>query len=221
MEREQFTFYRSFMRGIRRIRNKSNRCDAYDAIISYALDGIEPDLDSLPDSAALAFDLIRPNLDSARKKSEAGRKGGESKTEANGKQTASKPEANRKQEKEQEKEQDKEQMLKENIEKKSRVVFKAPTVEEVAAYCRERKNGIDPSAFIDYYQQQKWKLSNGNPMSDWRAAVRNWEHRHKSDRPTVAKRSGTAYGGDTDPAVARAAYLKLCEELGEDPEATA
>ena len=112
-------------------------------------------------------------------------------------------------------------MLKENIEKKSRVVFKAPTVEEVAAYCRERRNGIDPTAFIDYYQQQKWKLSNGNPMSDWRAAVRNWEHRHKNDRPTVTKRNNVPCGGDADPAVVKAAYLRLCEELGEDPEATA
>lgn len=217
MNRKQFTFYRSFMDGIKRIKAKSARCEAYDVIISYALDGVEPNLDKLSDAAALAFIMAKPNLDASRKKAEAGQKGGESKPKAN----ASKPQANGKQEKEQEKEQDKEQMLKENIEKKSRVVFKAPTVEEVAAYCRERKNGIDPSAFIDYYQQQKWKLSNGNPMSDWRAAVRNWEHRHKSDRPTVAKRSGTAYGGDTDPAVARAAYLKLCEELGEDPEVTA
>ena len=217
MIRKQFTFYRSFMDGIKRIKAKSARCEAYDVIISYALDGVEPNLDKLSDAAALAFIMAKPNLDASRKKAEAGQKGGESKPKAN----ASKPKANGKQEKEQEKEQDKEQMLKENIEKKSRVVFKAPTVEEVAAYCRERNNGIDPTAFIDYYQQQKWKLSNGNPMSDWRAAVRNWEHRHKSDRPTVAKRNGTAYGGEIDPAVVRAAYLRNCEELGEDPEATA
>ncbi len=219
MNRKQFTFYRSFMDGIKRIKAKSARCEAYDVIISYALDGVEPNLDKLSDAAALAFIMAKPNLDASRKKAEAGQKGGESKQEANGKQTASKPQANGKQEKEQEKE--KEQMLKENIEKKSRVVFKAPTVEEVAAYCRERKNGIDPTAFIDYYQQQKWKLSNGNPMSDWRAAVRNWEHRHKNDRPTVAKRNNVPCGGDADPAVVKAAYLRLCEELGEDPEATA
>ena len=215
MNRKQFTFYRSFMDGIKRIKAKAARCEAYDAIIAYALDGTEPDLDKLSDAAALAFVMAKPNLDSARKKAEAGQKGGESKTEAN----ASKPQANGKQEKEQEKEQ--EQMLKENIEKKGRVVFKAPTVEEVAAYCRERRNGIDPTAFIDYYQQQKWKLSNGNPMSDWRAAVRNWEHRHKNDRPAVTKRNNVPCGGDADPAVVKAAYLRLCEELGEDPEATA
>ena len=220
MNRKQFTFYRSFMDGIKRIKAKAARCEAYDTIIAYALDGVEPDLDKLSDAAALAFIMAKPNLDASRKKAEAGQKGGESKDQANGKQTASKPQANGKQEKEQEKEQDKEQMLKE-IKKKSRATFQAPTLDEVAAYCRERGNGIDPTAFIDYYQQQKWKLSNGNPMSDWKAAVRNWEHRHKNDRPTVTKRNNVPCGGDVDPAVVKAAYLRrLREELGEDPEAT-
>jgi hypothetical protein len=213
MNRKQFTFYASFYKAIQRIKNKTARCAAYDAIASYALTGEMPDVSRLPDAAAAVFEIAQPVLDSSRKKAESGSKGGASKPQAN----ASKAEANGKQVKEQEKEQ--EQMLKES-KKEKRTLFKAPTVEEVAAYCRERKNGIDPSAFIDYYQQQKWKLSNGNPMSDWRAAVRNWEHRNKNDRPTVAKKSGTVYGGDTDPAVARAAYLKLCEELGEDPEVT-
>ena len=215
MIRKQFTFYASFYKAIQRIRNKTARCAAYDAIANYALTGEMPDVTKLPDAAAAVFEIAQPVLDSSRKKAESGSKGGESKPKAN----ASKQQASGKQEKEQE--QEKEQMLKENIEKKSRVVFKAPTVEEVAAYCRERNNGIDPTAFIDYYQQQKWKLSNGNPMSDWRAAVRNWEHRHKNDRPTVAKRNNVPCGGDADPAVVKAAYLRLCEELGEDPEATA
>ena len=214
MDRKQFTFYASFYKAIQRIKNKTARCAAYDAITSYALTGEMPDVSRLPDAAAAVFEIAQPVLDSSRKKAESGSKGGASKPQAN----ASKAEANGKQVKEQEKEQ--EQMLKES-KKEKRTLFKAPTLEEVAAYCRERNNGIDPSAFIDYYQQQKWKLSNGNPMSDWRAAVRNWEHRHNNDRPAATKKSGTAYGGDTDPAVARAAYLQLCEELGEDPEETA
>ena len=215
--RKQFTFYRSFFEGISRIKNKTARCDAYDAIVRYALDGEIPELEKLPDAAATVFSMAKPNLDCSRRKAEGGAKS----TASTAKDSDKIPSRYQQQEKEQVKEQEKEQMLKENIEKKSRVVFKAPTVEEVAAYCRERNNGIDPTAFIDYYQQQKWKLSNGNPMSDWKAAVRNWEHRHKNDRPTVTKRNNVPCGGHTDPAVARAAYLQLCEELGEDPEATA
>ena len=82
MIRKQFTFYRSFMDGIKRIKAKSARCEAYDVIISYALDGVEPNLDKLSDAAALAFIMAKPNLDASRKKAEAGQKGGESKRQA-------------------------------------------------------------------------------------------------------------------------------------------
>lgn len=97
MERTQFTFYESFFKAISRIKKKADRCDAYDAICQYAMYGTEPDLESLPDSVAIAFELSKPNLDSSRRKASNGQKGGkakqsESKTEANDKQTASKKE---------------------------------------------------------------------------------------------------------------------------------
>lgn len=120
MDREQFTFYASFFRAVSRIRNKAARCDAYDAICAYALTGILPDLDKLPDSAAIAFELSKPNLDSSRRKSEAGKSGGrpkqtESKPKANEKKIESKTEARAErkqvQDKEKEQVQDKEQML--------------------------------------------------------------------------------------------------------------
>lgn len=52
--------------------------------------------------------------------------------------------------------------------------FAPPTLEEVRAYCEERKNDIDPEAFIDHYTGNGWKVGK-NPMKDWRAAVRQWE----------------------------------------------
>ncbi len=95
--RKQFTFYESFAVALRRIRRRDTRCIAYDAIIDYALYNLEPNLEDFPQSAAIAFDLIRPLLDSARKKAAAGQKGGmhspnESNEEANDKQSASKKE---------------------------------------------------------------------------------------------------------------------------------
>lgn len=90
MDRKQFTFYESFFKAIRRIRKKQDRADAYDAIASYALYGLLPDMEKLPDSAAIAFDLIRPTLDASRRKAESGKRGGRPK------QTESKAEANRK-----------------------------------------------------------------------------------------------------------------------------
>lgn len=58
---------------------------------------------------------------------------------------------------------------------RNKTVFVPPTIEEVAAYCRERGNGIDPEAFVSYYQRQGWVLNNGRPMRDWKSAVITWE----------------------------------------------
>src|SRR5262245_34366233 len=52
--------------------------------------------------------------------------------------------------------------------------FKKPTVDEIAAYCAERKNGIDAERFFDHYESNGWKVGK-SAMKDWRAAVRNWE----------------------------------------------
>lgn len=52
--------------------------------------------------------------------------------------------------------------------------FTPPTVDEVRAFCAEKGINIDPERFVDYYTQQGWRLSNGNHMKDWEAAVRNW-----------------------------------------------
>ena len=54
--------------------------------------------------------------------------------------------------------------------------FSPPTVEEVATYCRERQNDVNPQRFVDFYAAKGWKVGN-TPMKDWRAAVRTWEAR--------------------------------------------
>ena len=63
--------------------------------------------------------------------------------------------------------------------KRTSRAFTPPTFEEVKAYCEERKNGIDPQHFIDYYQARGWVLSNGKKMVDFKAAIRTWEQRNK------------------------------------------
>lgn len=74
MERSQFTFYASYATALSRIKNKAVRCAAYDAICAYALRGEVPDLQALPDAAAIAFDLIKPTLDAAAKMSEGSKR---------------------------------------------------------------------------------------------------------------------------------------------------
>lgn len=65
--------------------------------------------------------------------------------------------------------------------------FKPPTVEEVAAYCQERKNHIDPQAFIDFYTVSEWKRGN-TKIKDWKACVRTWERRDKESPPRLDPR---------------------------------
>lgn len=59
--------------------------------------------------------------------------------------------------------------------------FEKPTVEEIAAYCKERKNDIDAQAFFDFYESKGWKVG-AVKMRDWRASVRTWEQRHREER---------------------------------------
>ncbi len=58
--------------------------------------------------------------------------------------------------------------------------FTPPTVEEVAAYCQERKNNIDPQAFVDFYEVSGWIRKN-TKIKDWKACVRTWERREKNN----------------------------------------
>ena len=64
--------------------------------------------------------------------------------------------------------------------KESAKRFTPPTVEDVSAYCEERKNRVDPERFVDFYTSVGWKVGN-KPMKDWKAAVRTWEKRDFGD----------------------------------------
>jgi hypothetical protein len=59
-------------------------------------------------------------------------------------------------------------------EKPKRKKFMKPPVEEIKAYCAERKNQIDAEYFYDHYEGNGWKIGK-TPMKDWKATVRNWE----------------------------------------------
>ena len=71
--------------------------------------------------------------------------------------------------------------LDKSIETKTASRFTPPKVEEVAEYCKERKNGIDPQRFVDYYDARGWTYGKGTKMRDWKAAVRLWERGNSKD----------------------------------------
>lgn len=80
--------------------------------------------------------------------------------------------------------------------------FVPPTVDEVKAYCLERKNGIDAALFVDFYATRGWTVGRGK-MRDWKAAVRTWEKRRAPDV------------GETPPPLRRIGQLAM-DENGEE-----
>jgi len=54
--------------------------------------------------------------------------------------------------------------------------FQKPTVEEVKAYCKERKNQVDAEQFYSFYESKGWMIGK-NHMKNWRFAVHTWEKR--------------------------------------------
>lgn len=107
-QRGQFTFYRSFWDAIQILPQK-DQLPLLRAVISYALDGEE--ISGLTQHQRASFLLIKPTLDSARKKAASGKQGG-SKSKAN----ASKPQANAS---EKEREKEKEGEIEKEIEKEN------------------------------------------------------------------------------------------------------
>ena len=64
--------------------------------------------------------------------------------------------------------------------------FKKPTLDEVKNYCILRKNNIDAEAYMDFYESKGWQIGK-EIMKDWKAAVRTWERRDKSNPKTMSK----------------------------------
>lgn len=147
-----------------------------DAIFDYVF--LEKEPVDLPPILQGYFVLLRPNIDSSIRNYSAsvenGKKGGrppKSKPNGNPAETQGKP--NGKRDKEKDKEKDMESI---KADKPPRPRFIAPSIDEVRQYCKERKNGVDPETFVDFYGSKGWKVGK-ETMKDWKAAVRTWERR--------------------------------------------
>lgn len=80
--------------------------------------------------------------------------------------------------------------------------FTPPTVEEVMAYCLERKNSVDAERFVNYYASNGWIVGK-TKMKDWKAAVRTWERRDAN--------GGYRSAGENQPAAKRTWDLDIIE----------
>lgn len=71
--------------------------------------------------------------------------------------------------------------LKKRKEKESKVKepkdknFTPPTLKEIADYCKQRKNSVDPQKFFDYFDVADWVDSKGNKVKNWKQKIITWE----------------------------------------------
>lgn len=71
------------------------------------------------------------------------------------------------------------------VEKDSKKKFTPPTLEEVKAYCIERKNNVDYQQFFDFYDAGEWKDSKGNQVKNWKQKVITWEKSSTKTTPVL------------------------------------
>ena len=193
MERKQFTFYRSYFEAVSNL-PKSAQTAVLLAICDYALNEKAP---KLTGAASAVFSLIKPTLDTSRRRAELGVNYGKGKKDK-AKQTDSKPIANAKQtdsEKEIELELKKELELEYELELENKhekenehsllsvCVNNArenpPTLDDVKGYAKEIEMPETTAVkFFETYASTGW-LSNGKPIVDWQARLRLW---HKEDK---------------------------------------
>lgn len=179
-----FVFYLEYEEQLSRLSNEQLGA-LIRAIIAYKKDGSVCNSGDI--AVDLSFDFIRVDIDKQtenyRKKAEAGRLGGSKNkhseaNESNAKQNeANESKPNNKKEKEIEKDTEKESSSKEELKKESapRIMVR-PSVDEVRAYCQERRNKVDAQQFVDFYASKGWRVGS-QPMRDWKACVRTWEKR--------------------------------------------
>lgn len=66
---------------------------------------------------------------------------------------------------------------------------KPPTPAEVESYCAGRGEEIDGERFCDFYASKGWRVGNA-PMTDWKAAARNWAKRDREERAEAERKEG-------------------------------
>lgn len=74
--------------------------------------------------------------------------------------------------------------------------FKKPTVEEIAAFCKEKNININVNKFFLYYESNGWYVGKSH-MKSWKAAVQRWAENNYDNN----KATGTIWENNSTDAV--------------------
>ena len=177
--------------------NMEDRGIVFTNMMRYFDSGDKELLDMTP-IQCMAFNVVKINVDDsfaefmeiAERNRENGQKGGRPKKNPEnpvGFSETQKTQTNPKKQKTE----DRSQKSEERSQKKEvgtagkppRLRFIPPSVDEIAAYCRERKNNVDPQKVYDYYAAADWKDSSGKPVRNWKQKIiAVWEPKAAPDQ---------------------------------------
>ena len=179
MKKAYFQYYETFENVLEKIKDIEEREHMRKTIINYGLHGTLPA--GLSELEEMAWTICKDLIDQQQHRREvnaanrAGKKAEPATTEENSE--TKKPEQEIQQEKPKAKK------------------FIKPTVEEIAAFCKEKNYTVNAQQFFNYYESNGWKIGR-NAMKSWQAAVQNWNTREKANN----KAAGTMWSNNSTDA---------------------
>ena len=183
MKKAYFQYYETFEVILEKIKDVEEREHMRKTIINYGLYGTEPA--GLSELEEMAWTICKDLIDQQYRRRETNAQNrAAKKAEATAEET---PEATAEAEPAQE--------TKPKNQPEKRAKFVKPTVEEIAAYCKDKGYNINARQFFNYYESNGWKVGR-NAMKSWQAAVQNWSTRDK----TSGKAAGTMWANNSADA---------------------
>ena len=185
MKKAYFQYYETFENILEKIKDIEEREWLRKVIIQYGLHGIEPESFN-SEALEIAWTICQDLIDQQQHRREvnaANRAGKKAEPATNQENPAAEPQPEEKPAQEIQQE------------KPKRKNFVKPTVEEIAAYCKEKKYTVNAQQFFNYYESNGWKIGR-NAMKSWQAAVQNWNTRDKANK----KATGTMWSNNSTDA---------------------
>ena len=185
MKKAYFQYYETFEIVIEKIKDIEEREWLRKVIIQYGLHGTAPDTFN-SEALEIAWTICKELIDQQQHRREvnaANRAGKKAEPATNEENSAIEPQPEEKSAQEIQ------------PEKPKRKNFVKPTVEEIAAFCKEKKYNVNAQQFFNYYESNGWKIGR-NAMKSWQAAVQNWNTREKANN----KAAGTMWENNSTDA---------------------